>query len=129
MGKISKRLTSRSLLGEELDLVVGVDGFGTFLPSGWANFSVLIGKLEGLDDSDGLLDGATHGKVVDMGSSKGAFGVDEEGPTESDTFLGKEDTVGFGGGMVPVGKLHVGSSVSDSFSKNMTDKDHLQGST
>lgn len=55
---------------------------------------MLIGELEGLDDSDGLLDGSPDGEIVNVRSAEDALGVDEEGTSEGDTVLGEEDTVG-----------------------------------
>lgn len=84
----------RLLLGEVLLGVGGVDGVGTLLPVGRADLTVLVGELEGLDDTDGLLDGAADGEVVDVHGTEGALGVDEEGATESDALLLEENTVG-----------------------------------
>ncbi len=66
---------------------------------------MLIGELESLDNSDGLLDGSSDGEIVNVGSSESSLGIDEEGSSESNTFLGKEDTVGLGNGVVSVGEL------------------------
>lgn len=84
----------RLLLGEVLLGVGGVDGVGTLLPVGRADLTVLVGELEGLDDTDGLLDGAADGEVVDVHGTEGTLGVDEEGATESDALLLEENTVG-----------------------------------
>lgn len=92
----------RLLLGEVLLGVGGVDGVGALLPVGGADLTVLVGELEGLDDTDGLLDGAADGEVVDVHGAEGALRVDEEGATEGDALLLEEDTVGLGDRVVAV---------------------------
>lgn len=54
---------------------------------------MLIGELEGLDDSDGLLDGSADRKIMDVRSTECTLGVDEEGAPESDSLFLEEDTV------------------------------------
>lgn len=66
---------------------------------------MLVCELEGLDDTDGLLDGATDGKVVNVHGAEGTLRVNEEGASEGDTLLREKDTVGLGSGMVSVGEL------------------------
>jgi hypothetical protein len=105
----SRRQSRESLLlGEVLALVGSVNGVLALLPAGGADLSVLVGELEGLDDSDGLLDGSTDGEVVDVRGSEGTLGVDEEGASESNALLGEEDAVGLGDGVVSVGELEAG---------------------
>jgi hypothetical protein len=67
---------------------------------------VLIGELEGLDDTDGLLDGTTDGEIVNDRSTEGTLGVDKEGTAESDTLLLEKNTVGLAGGVRAVGQLN-----------------------
>jgi hypothetical protein len=52
---------------------------------GGADLTVLVGELEGLDETDGLVNGAADGKVVDGDLAEGLLGVDEEETAESDT--------------------------------------------
>lgn len=66
---------------------------------------MLVGELECLDDTDGLLDGSADGKIVDMHGTESALGVDEEGASESDTLLREKNTVGLGSGVVSVSEL------------------------
>lgn len=66
---------------------------------------MLIGELEGLDDSDGLLDGSANRKVVDVRSAECTLGVDEEGASKSDSLFLEEDTVSLGNSVVSVGEL------------------------
>jgi hypothetical protein len=80
-------------------------GTYTLLPACWADLTVLVGELEGLDDTKGLLDRAANGKVVDGGSTKGTVTVDDEGAAESDTLLREKNVVGLGDRVVAVGKL------------------------
>lgn len=65
---------------------------------------MLVNELEGLDDTDGLLDGAADGEVVDVHGAEGALGVDEEGATEGDALVLEEDTVGLRDRVVAVGQ-------------------------
>jgi hypothetical protein len=46
---------------------------------------VLVGELEGLDETDGLVDGAADGEVVDGDLAESLLRVDEEETTESNT--------------------------------------------
>lgn len=66
---------------------------------------MLVGELECLDDTDGLLDGSADGKIVDMHGTESALGVDEESASESDTLLREKNTVGLGSGVVSVSEL------------------------
>lgn len=83
----------------------GVDGVLALLPAGWADLTVLVGELEGLDDTDGLLNGSADGKVVNVHGAEGTLRVNEESASEGDTLLREKDTVGLGSGMVSVGEL------------------------
>lgn len=42
-----------------------LDGFGTWLPVGWAHFTVFFGELESFNQSERLFDGSTDWQVVD----------------------------------------------------------------
>jgi len=110
------------LLGEVLELVRGVDGVGTLLPAGRADLTVLVGELEGLDDSDGLLDGSADGQVVDVRGSESTVGVDEEGASESDALLLEQDAVSLGNGVVSVSELGVsdrGSELAEGWQRSL----------
>lgn len=65
---------------------------------------MLVGELECLDDTDGLLDRASNREVVHVRGAQGALGVDEEGAAESNAFLLKKHAVCLGDGVVLVGK-------------------------
>ena len=69
---------------------------------------MLVGELEGLDDTDGLLDGAADGQVVDVRGTQDTLGVDEEGTTKGNALLGEENVVGLADGVVSVGELSGG---------------------
>lgn len=76
---------------------------------------MLVGELEGLDNTDGLLDRAADGEVVDVRGAEGTGGVDEEGTTEVNALLLEENTVGLRDGVVAVGKeaeLEVGAEAT-----------------
>lgn len=98
-------MTKSLLLREVSRGLGGVDGVLALLPTGGTDLTVLVGELEGLDDTDGLLDGSADGKIVDMHGTESALGVDEKGASESDTLLREKDTVGLGSGVVSVGEL------------------------
>lgn len=44
---------------------VGLDGLLAGVPVGGADLAVLLGELEGVDETDSLVDAAADGKVVD----------------------------------------------------------------
>jgi hypothetical protein len=93
------------LLREVLGAVLGVDGSSSLVPASRADFSVLIGELESLDHSNGLLNRSTDGKVVNVRSTEGTLGIDEEGTAKSDTLLLEKNAVSLGDGVVSVGEL------------------------
>lgn len=41
-------------------------------------FSVFVSELKGLDQTEGLVDGASHWEVIDGDLSQDALGVDDE---------------------------------------------------
>ncbi len=49
----------------ELVLVTGVHGGSAGGPLSGADFAVLVGVLEGLNEAEGLVDIATDGEIVD----------------------------------------------------------------
>ena len=97
------------LLREVLGRVLGVDRRGPLVPAGRADFSVLVGELESLDDSDSLLNRSADRQVVNMRSAEGTLGVNEEGTSERDAFVLEEYSVSLGDGVVSVRKLFEGS--------------------
>lgn len=48
---------------------------------------MLVGELEGLDQTQGLVDVAAHGQVVDGDLAQGALGVDDEEAAQGDALL------------------------------------------
>lgn len=54
---------------------------------------MLVGKLKGLDEAEGFVDGASHGEIVDGDLSEGTLGVDEEETTKRYTGVLDQDTV------------------------------------
>lgn len=59
-------------------LDVWLDGVGSWSPSGRAHFSVLLDELEGLDETEGLVDGAADWQVVDRDLTQVLLRVDDE---------------------------------------------------
>ena len=53
-------------------------GLLSWLPLGWANLSVLISKLEGLDQSEDLLYVSSDWKIIVGGVSKDSISVNDE---------------------------------------------------
>ena len=54
---------------------------------------VTYGELEGLDETDGLIDGTTDGEIVDSNLAENTLGVNDEQTTEGNPFVFKEDAV------------------------------------
>jgi hypothetical protein len=109
------RTRGRLLLGEVLGGVGSVDGVLALLPAGGADLSVLVDELERLDDTDGLVDRAADGEVVDVRGTEGTLGVDEEGAAEVNALLLEENAVSLGDGVAAVGKeteLEVGAEAT-----------------
>ena len=52
---------------------VRLHGLLAGLPSGWADFSVLVGELECLDQTESFVDVAAHRKIVDGDLEKSNF--------------------------------------------------------
>lgn len=87
------RLTT--LLSEVLEAALGVSlhGLAAGLPVGGADLAVLVGELEGLDETEGLGDVAADGQVVDGDLAQGALGVDNEEAAQGDALLLDQDAV------------------------------------
>ena len=76
---------------------------------------VTYGELEGLDETDGLIDGTTDGEIVDSNLAENTLGVNDEEATKSDTFLLNENAVVARDLLVPVGnqrELEVGAQTA-----------------
>lgn len=96
-------------------LGVGLHGLATLHPAGGADLAVLVGELEGVDETDGLLDVAADGEIVDGDLAEDALRVDNEETTERNAFLLDEDAVAAGDGVGRVGderKLQVGAEAA-----------------
>jgi hypothetical protein len=63
------------------------DGSFSFFPVGWADFAVGFEVLEGLDHSEGFIDGASERQVIDDLVSDNACFVDEEQAAEGDCIV------------------------------------------
>jgi hypothetical protein len=106
-----------SLGGKVLEaaLGVGLHGLSALLPASRAHLAVLVGELEGLDETESLLDVAADGKIVDGDLAEDTLGVDDEETAESDTLVLDQDTVVTGdlGGLVgDEGELQVGTETT-----------------
>lgn len=97
------RLTT--LLSEVLQAALGVSlhGLAAGLPVGGADLAVLVGELEGLDETQGLVDVAADGQVVDGDLAQGPLGVDDEEAAQGDALLLDQDAVVAGNLEVLVG--------------------------
>lgn len=60
------------------------------------------GELEGLDKTNGFIDGTTDGEIVDSNLTENTLGVNDEEATESNTLVLNEDTVVTRDAHVPV---------------------------
>ena len=74
---------SDSLISNFPEIVFGLDGIGLDRvrfgkPSGRADFSMLFDKLEGLHQTQSLIDRASHGEVVDGHLTENLLWIDEE---------------------------------------------------
>lgn len=72
------------------------------MPVGGADLTVLLSELEGVNETDGLVDGSANGEIVDGDLSDNALGVNDEETTESNAILLNEDAVVLGEGVVGV---------------------------
>lgn len=74
-------------------LGVGLHSLAALRPAGRADLAVLLGELESLDETDGLLDIAADGQVVDGDLSEDALGVDDEQAAQGNALFLDEDAV------------------------------------
>lgn len=58
--------------------MIGDHGLRAGLPLGRANLTVFIGELEGLDETDVLVDVSTNGEIIDRQMSDDTQRVDDE---------------------------------------------------
>lgn len=79
-----------------------LDGLRASLPVGRANLTVLLGELESLNQSQGLVHGSTDRQVVDGDLSQGSLRVNQEDTSQGNTLLLDQDTVVLGQGVVGV---------------------------
>jgi hypothetical protein len=66
---------------------------------------MLVGELECLNNPKRFLDRSSNGEIVNMGCPEDTLWVDEERPSERDTFFLEVDAVGFGNCVGSVGVL------------------------
>lgn len=85
-------------------LGVGLNGLGTSLPVGRADFTVLISELESFDETEDFINGTTNGEIVDGDLTNNTIGVNDKETTESNTVVFDEDTVVLGNGLGLIGK-------------------------
>ena len=64
--------------------------------------AVLVGELESIDQTEGLINAASNGEVIDGDLAHNTGGVDEEKTTERDALLLNQDTVVLADAMVLV---------------------------
>jgi hypothetical protein len=80
----------------------GLDGVHTRVPVGGADLAVLVGELEGIDETEGLVDAAADGQVVDGDLPQDAVRVDEEQAAQGNALLLDQDAVVLADGVVLV---------------------------
>lgn len=56
-------------------------GFGTFLPVGRADFTVLVGELEGLQQTQGFIHASTDWQIIDCDLTQSSLRVNDEQTT------------------------------------------------
>ena len=54
---------------------------------------VTYGELEGLDETDGLIDGTTDGEIVDSNLAENTLGVNDEETAEGDALVLEQHAV------------------------------------
>lgn len=90
------------MLREVLRSVLSVDGVVTLLPVGRADLTVLSNELEGINQTEELVDVTANRSVVDASLLEDSFGVDDEGATKSDASILNKHTVVTGKSVVGV---------------------------
>ena len=71
--------------GKSIAAMIGDHGCCTWRPARWADLSVLVSVLEGLNETDDLIDIPSDGQVVNAVLAKSAFFVDDVSCAECDT--------------------------------------------
>jgi hypothetical protein len=66
---------------------------------------MLVGELESFNNPKTLFDRPSNREIVNMGCPEDTLWVDEERPSERDTFFLEVDAVGFGNCVGSVGVL------------------------
>ena len=62
-------------------------------PFAWANFSVLLVVLEGLNKSEDLINVSTYGQVVVLHVSKDTLAIDDESGSKVESIISGEATI------------------------------------
>ena len=77
------------MLGQVLadSILVRLHGLLARAPTGGTDFTVFVGELEGLDQSQGLVDISADGEIVDGHLAEGAGAIDDEEAAESDALI------------------------------------------
>jgi hypothetical protein len=97
---------------------VGLHGGAARLPASWADLAVLIGELEGLNQTEGLIDRSANWKIVDGDLAENSwksfifarivplvtFVVDDVKTSVGDSFVFLEAAISFGDSVGGVGK-------------------------
>jgi len=94
-------------------LRVGLHRVLSGFPSGGTDLAVLVGELEGLDESQRFVDGSTDGQIVDRDLSEHALVVDNVEAAEGDSLVLLQTSVSLGdcvGGVGQDGNLHLAQS-------------------
>lgn len=88
------------LLGEEVFALIdiGLNSVFSRLPSGWTNFSMLIGELKGLHQAQGFINGATDWQIIDGNLPQYALVVNNEKTPVCNTLIFFKYTVVFRNG-------------------------------
>lgn len=86
-----------------------LDGGLVRLPVGRAHLAVLVGELEGLDQSERFVHRTTDGQIVDGDLAHDALRVDDEQAAQSDARLGQQHTVVFGNLLGQIGDNREGN--------------------
>lgn len=91
-------LLHRLALGGGGKVLLGLGGISDHgllagLPVGGAHLTVLIGVLEGLNQTDGLLDTAPHWQIIDGDLAEVLLVIDDEEATEWDASLLVQNTI------------------------------------
>jgi len=73
---------------------VGLHGRLAGLPAGWADLAVLVGELEGLDETQRFVDVASHRKVVDCDLTQLLLRINDEQAAEAQALVILKHTIG-----------------------------------